>query len=210
MRRNGFIVLGMYVLLLVGLLTSPTLADVNIYQKIMMSTFMLEVDEGSGSCVCIAKDKHETWFLTCAHVAEHALKGKGTLIGTRDFPLTEVHVGKVDKKADLALMSYTDGPDVTPVAVAKDAPSLGDPVFSCGAPYGVPNLCVFGRVSAYDTRAFLDTDVLFINLGSGPGMSGAPACNERGEIVGIVKAHIPETTVCITISSQVVRKFMEW
>jgi S1-C subfamily serine protease len=72
-----------------------------------------------------------------------------------------------------------------PVRLAKRLPDWGATVYSMGHTYGYFHTLTKGIVSHVD-RHINGRRVLQVSAQGGPGNSGGPLFNERGELVGVV------------------------
>jgi serine protease Do len=91
-----------------------------------------------------------------------------------------------DPKTDLALLKV-DGTGFPFVALAAEAPRVGDWVLAVGNPFGLGGTVTAGIVSARarDIGAGPYDDFLQIDAPINRGNSGGPAFNLRGEVVGV-------------------------
>jgi hypothetical protein len=101
----------------------------------------------------------------------------------------DVIVLKEDKEHDLALLQ---GPEGTPLTIAKKPAELGDSVYLVGWPAkweGERPMVFFGKVNIEPMPdEELGHRVFGIDSGGGRGMSGGPILNEKGEVVGMTEA----------------------
>lgn len=96
-----------------------------------------------------------------------------------------VHEAKllnVDVVNDLAIVRIVP-PAIAPLDLAKDDPPKGDQVFSLGYPYDLGITVVPGTYNGLAPHSA--TDRVHFTGSLNPGMSGGPAFNRRGEVIGV-------------------------
>lgn len=132
-------------------------------------------------------------ILTNHHVIEGA---RGLVVKLADGRQVPVVAVESDKNLDLAALRVkTDKP--LPAAVAGDPDTLevGDMVLTVGAPLEMEQTVSAGILSAKG-RTFCpdhDAKLLQTDAAIGPGSSGGPMVNLRGEVVGVATAMLSET-----------------
>jgi len=95
----------------------------------------------------------------------------------------------VDVVHDLALLR-TPAPLVATLALAPGAPVQGERLYSLGNPLDLAMTIVEGTYNGYvDAARFRQ---MLFSASLNPGMSGGPALNEAGEVVGVNVAHAGE------------------
>lgn len=94
---------------------------------------------------------------------------------------------RVDKGTNIAVLKAARALRASAPAVATTA-KLGDRLVVIGTPLGLRDSLVWCRVSAVDRNLSLAPQVraLQVDLVSTPGLEGAPAFNEAGELVGLI------------------------
>lgn len=94
-------------------------------------------------------------------------------------PLTVLDVDVIN---DLALVKRTD-PSMDFFALAAQTPVQGEKIFSLGNPHDLGMIVVPGIYNGLKEKSFYDR--IHFTGSVNPGMSGGPAVNIRGEVVGI-------------------------
>lgn len=90
-----------------------------------------------------------------------------------------------------------------PAKIAKKMPKKGEEVYTVSAPQGFSLQGVEPIITGIFSGCS-PTDECIYTLDSAPGSSGSPIFNKRGEIIGIITAHINEATF-ISLSPHVDR-----
>jgi serine protease Do len=124
---------------------------------------------------------HDGRIVTNAHVVQGAARAdvfdaEGRLLGTAR------HAEAMDAAVDIAVLQRMGTPRNT-VALARQAPSVGEEVVAIGAPEGLTNTVSNGIVSAY--REVDGQRMMQITAPLSEGSSGGPVLNRRGEVVGV-------------------------
>lgn len=158
-------------------LATPTANDLSDMLHRTMES-VAYVDGSTGHCTAWSV-RISQWM-----TANHCVKYNDLTING-----VEVLIVKQDEKADLALLQ---GPKVTPLELAKQAPELGDDVYSFGWPGEYPSMkpIFFHGVFNVDPEndATLKHDMVGIDSQNGFGMSGGPIVNRDGKVVGMTEA----------------------
>ncbi|POR48296.1 Do family serine endopeptidase [Bosea psychrotolerans] len=124
------------------------------------------------------------YVVTNNHVVEHA---KTVTVTMDDGKTLDARVIGTDPKTDLALLKVNEAGDYPFVALAKEAPKVGDWVVAIGNPFGLGGTVTSGIVSARgrDIGAGPYDDFLQIDAPINKGNSGGPTFNLKGEVVGV-------------------------
>ncbi len=124
------------------------------------------------------------FIVTNNHVVENA---KSVSVTTDDGHVLDARVVGTDPKTDLALLKVTEKGDYPFVAMAQEAPKVGDWVMAIGNPFGLGGSVTAGIVSANgrDLGAGPYDDFLQIDAPINKGNSGGPTFNLKGEVVGV-------------------------
>jgi serine protease Do len=124
------------------------------------------------------------YVVTNNHVVENA---KAVTITRIDGTELAAKVVGTDPKTDLALLKVSDKGDYPFVALAREAPMVGDWVVAIGNPFGLGGTVTAGIVSAHgrDIGSGPYDDYLQIDAPINKGNSGGPTFNLKGEVVGV-------------------------
>lgn len=173
-----WVVLGFDVFLVfVGI--KPGIIDPD-FARMQAETVKVSVEGGHGSGVLVGK----RLVLTAAHVA--AGKSTVTVLFQDGISYTGKPVWIGVQPYDMAMI-LLDAPTVNePIAPISCAPlGLGDEFFSYGNPVIFPQALAFGRVASLKLAMEDSGPLLMSDITLAPGMSGGPAFNARGEVVGL-------------------------
>ncbi|WP_414683004.1 reverse transcriptase domain-containing protein [Longimicrobium sp.] len=149
------------------------------------SIFHLEItttDVNSGTAFAIAPNRLAT--------AAHNLVGQSTChIGNRTEQLHNAHVhARGEKEIDAAICPCPHG--ATPVPVDRRLPEPGEPIAIIGfasVPLRHPDLGLYvGTVESIRLNYPRTTTYIHVSVPSGGGLSGSPAFDNRGRLVGVV------------------------
>lgn len=208
MRQIALIV----TLLLLLFAGRQVLASPNVFTRVLEASPEFHVEGGSGTAVCIRINNGTSYYLTCYHCVRNRPADKIFLsFGLDEKTMHHVQLGQQSPDADLAVVTLENGPPVHPVEISDEFPSVGDVLFGCGCPFGIPYLVNFGHMScpvAIDLAG--KREVMIVDLPIRPGMSGGPLCNDAGKLVGLMSAHLPDTNVGIAITAKCIKKFLNW
>lgn len=138
-------------------------------------------DVGSGSL--IASDK----ILTCFHnVRDMPIKrAKSLRVKFPNGVVRECEVVKTDRQNDLALLSIQ--PVLTPPVEPGEPVVKGDSVTIYGYPGGYVPAAVSGQVVGFAGHTIRGpTNIFIVNEAGGGGISGGPAIDSEGHLVGVM------------------------
>ena len=112
----------------------------------------------------------------------------------------KVDVASQDTVADLAILEITGEIGETAVLAEAD-PAVGTIIRAFGYAGGGPMRVTEGRVEAYKTDPYFDTEspVMMAKLEIRPGNSGGPALNEDDEVIGVVYAIELQTKLAMIV-----------
>ena len=112
----------------------------------------------------------------------------------------KVDVASQGTVADLAILKITGEIGETAV-LAEDDPAVGTIIRAFGYAGGGPMRVTEGRVEAYETDPYFDTEspVMMAKLEIRPGNSGGPALNEDDEVIGVVYAIELQTKLAMIV-----------
>lgn len=159
--------------------------------------FCGEEDEGSGVVldVSVLTGSDAPVVVTNHHVIK-ACSGSGIVRVVGDGLRNRATITSWNKRRDLALLEVPDL-DVPALPISLDA-ARGQWVMTVGNPLGYVNSVSTGIVSAVVPRDYtISSDAVI-----GPGNSGGPLLNSRGEVLGI-NTFVWEDAEGISLSTQV-------
>jgi S1-C subfamily serine protease len=162
--------------------------------------------------------------------------GSGFIVDERGFIITNYHVIRVGRRADIILsngMKYTaelvssdpsldlallkiDEGDIKPLRLGdSDKIEVGELVIAVGSPLGLPgpNVTV-GVISALgrniEGRGIILEDLIQTDAAINPGNSGGPLINMDGEVIGVTTAMIPYAQgISFAIPINSVKRFID-
>lgn len=157
------------------------------------SVVLVSTSEGHGSGFLISADGY---VLTNDHVVGAA---RSVRIRWPDGAEGPGQVIRTDRSRDVALIKV-EAAARAPLPIHPLLPAQGDTVFAIGAPLepGLQGTLTRGIVSANrvrDGQPFIQSDVAMTF-----GNSGGPLLNERGEVVGMADAIIPQNGVPVGLN----------
>lgn len=184
-----------------------------IYKLAAASSVRVRVDgpdPGSGSGTVIASDHLGVDVLTCRHV-----------VGKERFALVDFDeegkqtvtragfVVKADEKADLALI-HVGAISLPSRPIATVEPELFDDVYVVSSPQSIMRQA---SRDVLNTKDMASGKVWTLTGESIPGMSGAGALNERGELVCVIQATWHDdgtmyTQIALAIPLKTIRAFV--
>lgn len=190
------------------ILALPTRADLDpeILKRSKLATALVIVhtNEGDGYGTAFCVDA-AGMFVTNNHVAREA-EAAGHLIlvlqpGEKEQRSLHARVVRVDKQADLALLSVDNAAGLTALKLGKtDNLNETASVTALGYPFGIelatakgqyPNVTVsVGHISALRKNMGMLEEIQ-LDAVLNPGNSGGPVLNTQGDVIGIVRAGIP-------------------
>lgn len=159
--------------------------------------FCGEEDEGSGVILDASPltGSDEPVVITNHHVIKACLDTK-TVRVVGDGLRSRATITSWNKRRDLALLTVPDS-ELTALPISLDA-APGQWVMTVGTPLGYVNSVSTGIVSAVVPRDYtISSDAVI-----GPGNSGGPLMNSRGEVLGI-NTFVWEDAEGISLSTQV-------
>lgn len=171
-------------------------------------------DSGSGFVVDIAplmkEDSPNIVIITNHHVIEMCANGKGELIAGSGDEFYESAVLEFDVNNDLALLDASAFSQ-KPLRITPNI-SLGQWVMTSGSPIDIESNVTFGQVTSLKVPSESDgEDLIASDAVIGPGNSGGPLVNSRGEVIAVNSAFYidmtglavsaPVTHLCVSILS---------
>ncbi len=140
------------------------------------------------------------YILTNHHVIESEVdpkyKGYSRLfIRLSESPAGERIPAKVvgyDKAFDLALIKAEITPDYVFGGWSGQTLTPGDRIYAIGSPAGLEKTITSGIISAMGRRLLQVGDSMQVDVPLNPGNSGGPLLDEKGDVIGIVFAGMPQ------------------
>ncbi len=169
-------------------------------------------DFGSGFVVDIApllkEDSPNIVIITNHHVIEMCENGAGELIAGFGDEFYESTVLEFDVNNDLALLDASAFAQ-SPLHIAPNI-SLGQWVMTSGSPIDIESNVTFGQVTSLGIPSqTAGADMVASDAVIGPGNSGGPLVNSRGEVLAVnsevyvemtgISVSVPLTHLCISI-----------
>jgi serine protease Do len=186
LRRAG-VVVGFLLLLQAPLVSAKTAADT--FKGASESVFTVEIQTASdrsrnsqGSAFVVLRPN---LLMTNYHVvSDYVLDPEEYVVVVKDAAgeMRRAQVRAVDVVSDLALLS-TQEPIGKPLRIRESMPSKGVKGFSLGNPGGIGLTVVEGNFNGLSESAFVP--VIHFSGAINSGMSGGPAVDEAGEVVGV-------------------------
>lgn len=120
--------------------------------------------------------------VTNAHVVGSAQEVR--LIDSHGTDTTALVIAR-DPVRDVAVISVSGG--AQGLALAPEAPQLGDEVFALGAPLGIEFTLTEGRISSLARQVDIAIPMLMLqhDAAVNPGSSGGPLVDEKGRLLGM-------------------------
>lgn len=157
-------------------------SDIDKYKNMVNSSVMIYNEDGWGSGVFI----YDNVIVTAAHVLKHPSLfvefSDGTTVKFDDF--------YIDDKEDVGFI-FVDANELCISKLSVITGNIGDTVYLVGAPNDrrMKFSLTKGILSHLDRDAFNWEDLLQANIASGPGSSGGPLYNPKGDVIGICVAN---------------------
>ena len=201
-------------MLLVLCITSTLLAagpanstiEQSIIAQVSAASCLVSVDGHVGSGIVVRDGDGAVCVLTCAHVVW--LDATPLIAFGIDGPDIQTELAECNLTNDLAVLRPYRPLTATPIPIAATSPNVGDNVFNVSAPHGFRQFACFGHVGAAERSVGPGPALLVLDFPATPGMSGSGLVDERGQLVGIVKAYLPETPIGLAVSLKTVRNFL--
>jgi Flp pilus assembly protein TadD len=133
-------------------------------------------------------------LLTNHHVIEGASSARIRTFDGHTWPLRVILAD--DKDSDLARLVAFMGEPVPFLAMASQAPQVGDRVLVIGSPMGLDETVTDGIVSAIPSeregQSDLEPATLQVTAAISEGSSGGPVVDSRGDVIGVATAFMSE------------------
>ena len=172
-------------------------STVEVARRVLPSTVMIEVGEGTGSGFVLDRSGH---IMTNNHVVAAASDGARIRVVFADGRRTSAQLVGRSPSYDLAVIKVKASEDLRPVQTGDSAAAqVGEPVVAVGSPLGLPGTVTQGIVSAVDRPLVVaasggaDSPTAYINgiqtdAPINPGNSGGPLVDATARVVGVNSA----------------------
>ena len=156
--------------------------NINKYKNMIDSSVMIYNEGGWGSGVFI----YDNIIVTAAHVLNHS----NLSVELRDGTTLEFDDFYIDNKEDVGFI-FIDANELCVSELSTVIGDIGDTVYLVGAPYDrrMKFTITKGILSHLDRDVFDWEDLLQTDAESGPGSSGGPLYDSKGDIIGICIAN---------------------
>lgn len=143
------------------------------------SVVRVKYEKSHGSGVHIGNG----YIITAAHVLDK--KGKEPVVKDQFNRVRKAEIMWSNSAYDIALLRVKDYNDLSFSRIACDVPAVGEAIESWGYPLKVSQSVFRGSVSTEVTE-YDDWRVAFtVDMSLNPGMSGGPAFDHKGDVIGI-------------------------
>lgn len=166
----------------------------SIFDRASASVYTVYTDSGRGSGVCVSIGG-KICVLTNRHVLESALSVSTIRLvnDTNEHNVTDAYWSPT---VDIAILIPSNPNDFVPIPYETDPTAIGGPVFCIGTT--APDLNVNVSVGRFrltqgivSNFVRIDQDELIeVSAALSPGMSGGPALNDHGELVGLNRSKV--------------------
>lgn len=169
--------------------SSPDSAQLNTEELQLIDSLVQINQSPHGTAFLISEDG---FFLTSKHLIEGQ---KVVDLQQKELGLTfESEVIYSDSILDFAILKSSIKTalnfDAVPYEIVQEAPELGDAVFTLG--YTKKDIVYTQGVVSSETGFESDSVYFEVSLPSNAGHSGAPLFNEKGNLIGIITAHLSD------------------
>lgn len=183
--KKEFIIAVMCLVMAVGLfgfMVADAQKDINLYKNMVDSSVIICNKDGWGSGVFI----FDNVIVTAAHVLDHP----NLFVEFSDGSIFEFDDFYIDDKEDVGFI-FVDVNELHVSKLSARSGNIGDIVYLVGAPNDkkMKFSLTKGILSHLNRDAFDWEDLLQADVASGPGSSGGPLYNFKGDIIGICVAN---------------------
>jgi S1-C subfamily serine protease len=161
------------------------LAPSELFKRLSPSIYTVSTIRSQGSAVAISAKE----LVTACHVVSHTrtvtlINGATTL---------NADVVGADLATDRCVLRAQDG-ELIPVPAVRDYSSLsvGESVFTIGSPRGLANTLGAGLLSGLRVGEN-KTEYIQITAPLSPGSSGGGVFDDRGNLIGVMNATVPDS-----------------
>jgi len=170
---------------------------VEVARRVLPSTLMIEVGDGTGSGFVLDTSGH---IMTNNHVVAAASDGARIGVVFADGRRTSAQLVGRSPSYDLAVIKVKGSADLQPVQTGDSAAAqIGEPVVAIGSPLGLPGTVTQGIVSAINRPLVVsasgsaDAPTAYINgiqtdAPINPGNSGGPLVDASARVIGVNSA----------------------
>ena len=179
----ALMILGMGVMGASFVISSAQAADIppKIVSHMLSNVYQIQAPNHTGTGYWI----NDRLILTNCHVATTTRGLDLRAVSQAHGSYYTVDMVLCDEEADLAILrSRSPNPDVQPIKLAKTSIPFGSEIFSAGHGLALPLSPKRGIVGTFYTRGRR----AMVLAGSGPGDSGSPVWNAKGELVGVLNS----------------------
>lgn len=163
-------------------ISSQTKEETNLYENMVNASVLIHNEDGWGSGVFI----YDNVIVTAAHV----LRQPNLFVELNDGTMLEFDDFYIDGEEDVGFI-FVDANELCISELSVITGDIGDTVYLVGAPYDrrMKFTITKGILSHLDRDAFEWEDLLQTDAESGPGSSGGPLYDSKGNVIGICVAN---------------------
>ncbi|MFC1913876.1 trypsin-like peptidase domain-containing protein [Chloroflexota bacterium] len=175
-------------------LSRMTMDANKVYEKVSEATVRISNGEGTAGSGFL--------FDTAGHVATayHVIENLDRIyVIFPDGRVSSVTNRASSPDSDVAILTITDKPDITPPPLADSSKlKIGEPVVAIGSPFDLEDTLTAGVVSQTNRYVEITSDsqtrwipnLIQFDAPANPGNSGCALFNSQGEVVGVVIARV--------------------
>lgn len=168
--------------------------------KVRQSTVCILASAGSTLCSATGVVIDQTLVATCGHCVDEV-----DSIRTFEGKIMSAHALAAHPTADLGLVRITSNTRALPPPLPMGFAYPGEPVIAIGHPSGVGTwVMILGEILSVDSWG---EGGYLADMPSRSGMSGGPAVNRKGEVIGIVSGSTTQGDVPDPYPFELLRSF---